>query len=62
MLHIAYSVAEAETMEGLFDDIVGLWTSISANAADFTVRHVLLELSFAEDHSALDSLSCRTRQ
>lgn len=62
MLLIVYSVAEAETIEGLFDDIVGLWTSISADAADFTVSDVLLELCLAEDHSAMDSLSCRTRQ
>lgn len=62
MLLIVYSFAEAETTEGLFDDIIGLWTSISADAADLTVRDVLLELSFAEDHSALDSLSCRTCQ
>lgn len=62
MLLIVYSVAEAETTEGLFDDIVGLWASVSADAADFTVRDVLLELCFAEDHSALDFLRCRTRQ
>lgn len=56
------SVAKAETTEGLFDGIVGLWTAIRADAADLTERDVLLELSLAEDHSASDSLSRRTRQ
>lgn len=62
MLLIVYSVAKAETIEGLFDDIFGLGTSINADGADVTVGDVLLEFSFAEDHGALHSPSCRTRQ
>lgn len=62
MLLMLRSVAEAEPIEGLFDNIIGLWTSSGADVADFTVRDVLLELPFAEDDSALSLLSDRTRQ
>lgn len=57
-----YSVAKAETTEGLFDVIFSLGTSIDAGVANVALRDVLLEFPFAEDHSALDSLSVRTRQ
>lgn len=62
MLLMLPSVAEAETIKGLFDDISGLWTFNGANVADFTVGDVLLELAFAEDHSALVLGSGRTCQ
>lgn len=56
------SVAKAETIEGLFDGILSLWTAVSADAADITARDLLLELPLAENHTALDPLSCRTSQ
>lgn len=62
MLLMLRSVAEAETIEGLFDNVNGLWTFNGADVADFTVGDILLELPFAEDDSALGLLGVRTRQ
>lgn len=55
-------IAEAETIEGLFDVVIGLWTSAGANTEHFAVRDVLFQLSLAEDHIAFGSLPLRTCQ
>lgn len=62
MLLVLRSVAEAETIEGLFDNVNGLWTFNGADVADFAVGDILLQLPFAEDDSALGLLSVGTRQ
>lgn len=55
-------VAEAETVEGLLDVLIGLRPLSCADTEDSAVRNLLLQLSLAEDHSALVSGSPRTRQ
>lgn len=55
-------VAEAETVEGLLDVLDVLGTLHCADTEDSAVRNLLLQLSLAEDHSALVSCSHRTRQ
>lgn len=62
-VHMVLSpIAEAETVEGLFDVLVGLGTFTRADTEDVALRDVLLQLSLAEDHSAFGSLRPRTCQ
>lgn len=48
--------AEAQTVEGLFNVVTGLWLSTFAKLEHVAVGNVLLQLSLAEDHGALSSL------
>lgn len=54
-------ITEAESVEGLFDVLIGLW-STGADTENLAERDILLQLSLAEDHSAFCSLRPRACQ
>lgn len=55
MLQLVLSlIAEAESVEGFFDVLIGLW-SAGADTEDIAGRDVLLQLSLAEDNRAFSS-------
>ena len=61
MLQLVLSlIAEAESVEGLFDVFIGLW--YAADTEDVAGRNILLQLSFSEDHRAFSSFRPRTCQ
>lgn len=64
MLNMALilQITEAETVEGLFNILVGLGTSAWTDAEYITLRDVLLHLPFADDNGAFGSLVPGTRQ
>lgn len=63
MLQLVLSpVPEAESVEGLFDVLIGLCASSGADAEYFAVRDILLQLSLAKEHSAFIPLYPGTRQ
>ena len=52
-------IAEAETIEGLFDVLVALGASSGGDAEDFAVGDVVFQLPLAEDHGAFGLLGAR---
>lgn len=64
MLHaqlVLSLITETESVEGLFDVFIGLW-STGADTENLAQRDIVLQLSLAEDYNAFSSLCPRTCQ